>query len=202
MRVFKRSYLNQRNKYGYRNKPTPAYEKVDEGGYNHWNEECSGDKCEGKYKIIIDDAYEGESTEIIEKCPCSCHRDWKCQKVTGKGFRCLNSNSNTNSEFCGRHGGKPIKKSRLIQHLKLSFTFDDVQLIKDKAVCGSTRNLPVKPYYAPPDFAETLKDMNCKKCYWFLFRNGFMNEEVHTELVEAGKLNERFNKWQRWRDIV
>jgi hypothetical protein len=50
-------------------------------------------------------------------------------------------------------------------------------------------------------YAETMKEMDCKKCYWFLFRKGIIDEEKHAEWVAKGLLHERFSKWQRWRDI-
>ena len=50
-------------------------------------------------------------------------------------------------------------------------------------------------------FATKFSEMDCKKCYWFLFRKGLIDEKKHAEWAEMGMLNERFARWERWSDI-
>lgn len=93
---------------------------------------------------------------------------------------------------------EPKNRTHPFEHVPDGKTWREIQRAKWKK----------SPYYYEYEyevhtslFAEKMEDMDCKKCYWFLFRKGLINEEKHEEWKAMGKLHPRFAKWERWSDI-
>jgi len=51
-------------------------------------------------------------------------------------------------------------------------------------------------------FAESSEEMDCKKCYWQLFKLDLMTQELHEQMRDEGRLHPRFMEWERWSMIA
>ena len=106
------------------------------------------------------------------------------------------------------------KIKRMKKHLAVSLLDLDIE---PRAICGTLYNTDKfkkryyttyegkksywKEYEQKSNLAKVFKEMDCKKCYWYLFRKKLINDEKHEPWRKEGILHERFSKWTNLTDI-